>query len=261
MNPLTFPIANWATGLFALILLSSSCSKTPKLTEYDEKSNQQARSAPLVVVGVIDSDKPIGVPRPSRTDPQYPMQLRQAKVRIENVLRGSLRDKTAFVYYFAFAGGFNGPRPLGFWNPPSRRVFWLRRDGGVFRMACDGWDGCTMPVESGAHSRYQPDLSKTIDYALTDLLLTRGEGEIDDRRFASEIEWGVPDQGLQGHVIEKLEHLALTEPPAIKAAACVQLWIYTKDRIGNDLRRQAESSLAAAHCACTMKPDGNVTCE
>jgi hypothetical protein len=56
--------------------------------------------------------------------------------------RGSLGDKTAFVYYFAFAGGFNGPRPLGFWSPPSRRVLWLRRDGGVFRMACDGWDGC-----------------------------------------------------------------------------------------------------------------------
>jgi hypothetical protein len=261
MNPVTLPNASWATGLFALTLLSSSCSKIPKLTEYDEKSNQQARSAPLVVVGVIDSDKPVGVPAPSRTDPRYPMQLRQAQVRIENVLRGSVGDKATFVYYFAFAGGFNGPRPLGFWNPPSRRVLWLRRDGGVFRMACDGWDGCTMPVESGAHPRYQTDLSKPLDYALADLLLTRGVGEIDDRRFASEIEWGVPDQGLQGHVIEKLEHLALTEPPPIKSAACVQLWIYTQDRIGNDLRRQAENSLAAAHCVCRTKPDGNVTCE
>ena len=75
-----------------------------------------------------------------------------------------------------------------------------------------------MFVESGAHPYYRADLSKSLDYALADLLLTRGEGKIDDRRFASEIEWGVPDQGLQGHVIGRLEHLALTEPAAVKAA-------------------------------------------
>jgi hypothetical protein len=261
MNLVALPTVNWAIGLFALNLLSSSCSRAPHLVEYDEQSNKQARSAPLVVVGVIDSDKPIRAPIPSRSDPRYPMQLHQTKVHIENVLRGSIDDKTTFVYYFGFAGGFDGPRPLGFWNPPSRRVLWMRRDGGVLRMACDGWDGCTMPLESGAHPRYQADPHKTLDYALADLLLTRGEGEIDDRRFASEIEWGVPDQGLQEHVIEKLEHLGLTESAEIKASACVQLWIYTQDRIENSLRRQADNSLAAAHCACRVKPDGNVACE
>jgi len=260
-NLVAFPTVNWAVGCFVLTLLSSSCGKAPHLIEYDEQSDKQARSAPLVVVGVIESDKPIARPVPSRSDPRYPMQLRQAKVRVENVLRSSIRAKTTYVYYFGFAGGFDGPRPLGFWNPPSRRVLWMRRDGGVLRLACDGWDGCTMPVESGAHPRYQADLSKPLDYALADLFLTRGEGEINDGRFASEIEWGVPDQGLQGYVIEKLEHLALTEPATIRAAACVQLWIYTQDRIENSLRRQAKNSLAAAHCACKVKPDGNVACE
>jgi hypothetical protein len=99
---------------FLLIALDTGCSRTPRLTEYDEQSNSQARSAPLVVVGVADSDVPIGRPVPSRQDPDYPMQLHRVKVRIENILKGSAGEPTIFVYYFAFAGAVDGPRPLGF---------------------------------------------------------------------------------------------------------------------------------------------------
>jgi hypothetical protein len=261
LNIMAFPNMNWAVGLFALSLLTAGCSRSPHLVENDELSNQHAGSAPLVVVGVIDSDKRIRGGIPSRRDPAYPMQLRQAKVRIENVLRGSMADRTVLVYYFGFDGGFDGPRPLGFWRSPSRRVLWMRRDGDIFRLACDGWDKCTMPVESGSHPQYQVDLQKTLNYAVVDVLLTRGEGVIDERLFASEIEWGVPDQGVQGHVIERLGHLALTEPAAIKATACVQLWIYAHDRIENSLRRNAENSLRVANCVCKAQPNGNVKCE
>ena len=150
--------------------------------------------------------------------------------------------------------GFDGPRPLGFVGP-SRRVLWLRKDEGVFRMACDGWDYCTTFVHSGAHPQYHADSGRSLDYALVDILLTRGQGAVDDLNFAGDIERGVPDQGLQGYVIEKLKHLALTESSDIRASACNYIWIYTRDRIGDDLRQQAKDSLQAAHCACGNKPD------
>jgi hypothetical protein len=183
------PIVIWTRGLFAYILMSSICNRAPHLIEYDEQSNKQAHWAPLVVVGVVDSDQPVGQTLPSHDDLRYPMQLHQARVHLENVLRGSIDRRSVFVYYFRFASAFDGPWPLGFGRVPSRRVLWLRRDAVVLRMACDGWDGCTMFVESGAHPYYRADLSRSLDYALADLLLTRGERKIDGRRFASEIEW------------------------------------------------------------------------
>jgi hypothetical protein len=166
-----------------------------------------------------------------------------------------------WVYYFALGAGFDGNRPLGFGPEATRRILWLRRDADVFRMACDRWDGCTMFVKSGSHPRYNADPQKSLAYALADILLTRGEGKIDEIPFASEIGWGVPGQGMEGYLIGKLRTLALTESSAVKATACVQLWIYQQDRIDNSLRQQARDSLEAAHCACSLKPDKNIACQ
>jgi hypothetical protein len=261
MNPVVLRMVNWVALVFVFSVLNANCTRSPHLAEYDEESNKQARSAPLVVVGLVDSDTPVGRPVPSRDDRSYPMQLHRARVRVENVLRGSIDQRTFFVYYFGFGGGFDGPRPLGFGPEPSRRILWLRRDAEVLRMACDGWDACTMLVKSGAHPRYKTDPRKSLAYALADILLTRGEGEIDEVPFASEIERGVPGQRMEGYLIGKLRHLALTESSAVKAAACVQLWIYQQDRIDSSLRQGAKDSLEAAQCVCSMKPDRNVACQ
>lgn len=247
---------------FVLIGLDAGCSRVPRFTQYDEQSNAQARSAPLVVVGVADSDVRIGRPVPSRHDPNYPMQLHRVKVKIENVLRGSISEQTIFVYYFGFAGGFDGPRPLGFGGEPSRRILWLRRDSGALRMACDGWDYCTTFVRSGAHLGYKTDPAKTLDYALVDILLTRGEGEINNLQFANQIPWGLPTQGIiRGYVIEKLRQLALTESSDVKSSACELLWIYIQDRIDSSSSQKTQDSLRAVSCNCRMKPDGNVLCQ
>jgi hypothetical protein len=247
--------------VFVFSVLNANCTRSPHLTEYDEESNKQARSAPLVVVGVVDSDSRVGRPVPSRRDPNYPMQLHRARVKVENVLRGSVSERTFWVFYFALGAGFEGNRPLGFGPEASRRILWLRRDADVFRMACDGWDGCTMFVKSGAHPRYNADPQKSLAYALADILLTRGECKIDEIPFASEIGWGVPGQGMEGYLIGKLRTLALTESSAVKATACVQLWIYQQDRIDSSLRQQARDSLEAAHCVCSLKPDKNIDCQ
>lgn len=117
-----------------------------------------------------------------------------------------------------------------------------------------------MFVKSGAHPGYKADLRKCLSYALADILLTRGEGKIDEIPCAREIETGVLGQGMEGYLIEKLRNLALTESSAVKAAACVQLWIYQQDRIDSSLRHQARDALDTAQCVCSMKPDQNIAC-
>src|ERR1700722_3812714 len=139
----------WLPVPVVLIILVG-CSKTPRLTEYDDQTNNQARLAPLVVVASTESDALIGRPVPSRKDPNYPMQLHRVKLRIENFLKGAIGEKTIYAYYFGFGGGVTGPRPLGF-RIPSRRILWLRRESGSYRMACDGRDNCTLLVRSGSH--------------------------------------------------------------------------------------------------------------
>jgi hypothetical protein len=210
---------------------------------------------------VVDSDSRVGRPVPSRRDPNYPMQLHRARVHVENVLRGSIGERTFLVYYFGLGGGFEGYRPLGFGPEASRRILWLRKDADVFRMACDGWDGCTMFVKSGAHPSYEADPRKSLSYALADILLTRGKGKIEEIPFASEIERGVPGQGMESYLIEKLGNLALSESSTVKAAACVQLWIYQQDRIDTRLRQQARNSLDTAQCVCSINPDQNIACQ
>ena len=254
------PIVASALLIATATLLIRLAVPPPRLVDQCDNSGESRPSAPIVVVGVLSADTLVSRPVPMHSDPKSPLQLRRLTVQVENVLKGGPLPDTITVYYFTWAGGFDGPSPLGFWRVGGRRLLWLRRDSGVLRTACDGWDGCTMGVESGAHRGYVPDSQKSLNYALTDLLLTRGEGTINEIGFASEISWGVPDQGLQGYVVEKLRHLALTEHGEVKASACTLLWIYTVDRIDIRIRQDADHALHEADCHCSMKPDHNIEC-
>ena len=231
----------------------------PRLIDHcgDEFSRD---AAPIVVAAVVAADTLVRSPLPMHSDPTNPLQFRRLTLRVENVLKGAPIPDKVTVYYFTWAGGFDGPRPLGFWNVGARRIWWLQRESGVLRTACDGWDGCTIGVQSGAHPNYTSDSKRPINYALADLLLTRGEGPVDDNGFAGEIEWGVPDEGLQGYVVEKLRHLATTEHGAVKSSSCKLLWIYSVDRIAPTIRQDANNALHAASCLCNTRSDGNVEC-
>ena len=158
--------------------LGASCGSSPRLVDYplahSDSEFEQIFSAPIVVIGVIVSDTLSRRPIPSHWDPDTALQLRRLDLRVENSLRGVIGAPRVTVYYFGFAGGFDGSRPLGIWNIAKRRVFWLRRDMGVLRTACDGFDYCTMPVGSGAHPYYQADPHKPLGIALADIWFTRG---------------------------------------------------------------------------------------
>jgi hypothetical protein len=209
------------------------------------------------------------------SNPGYPLQLRKLVVTVENVLNGNVGGRTVEIYYFTFAGGFDGPRPLGFWEAGNRRIFSIRPDAGVLRTACDGWDGCTYGVYSGAHRHLRVDPQKPIDYALADIVLTRGEGEVDDSEFARAVDRGGP--GPPEYVIGKYRHLALTEGSTIKVAACKELWISSQDadvsglvstgRITGEegrelirLSRISTSAMQEAGCTCGENTDGTPNC-
>lgn len=211
----------------------AGCGSSPRLvfqkgTSSDSEYLAKVFSAPIVAVGVIESDALVR--GPIHSDGMV-IQFRKLKVRVENVLRGDVTLETNTVYYFTWAGAFNGPRPLGFWgvrgsmNPVYRRILWLRRDSGVLRTACDGWDECTLPVESGAHPNYRPDPGKPLAYALADILFTRGNG-VSDAEFARQVEWGAPGTVPEAYLFQKLQRLAATEVPVVRDAACKQLSYY-----------------------------------
>ena len=246
--------------VLAIAIVCCGCTRIPRIREYDEQANSASCSAPLVIVGIAEGDRIVGPAFPSRRDPSYPMLMHRVRVHIENTLRGRIDQPQIDVYYFAFGGGFEGPRPLGFGKEPSRRILWIRRDSGVYRMACDGWDGCTMFVWSGAHPGYSAATEKPLGYAIADIILTRGEGPIDKVRFATGVLWGVPDRGVQGHVIEKLSVLVRTETADIKDSACQILWIYGQDQIAQQLQQAARDAGRASNCNCALDEKGSLRC-
>jgi hypothetical protein len=177
--------------------------------------------APLVAVAVITSDTLVRGPVHSHWNANLLLQLRKVRVRVENVLRGKFDSDSMTIYYFAWYRWTGGNRPLGGWKPGDRRIFWIREDSGVLRAACDGPD-CTMPVYSGAHPHYKPDQSKPLGYALADIWFTRGAGT-SDTEFVRQIDWGWPSTVPEDYLVEKLQQLAATEVPPVRAAACRQL--------------------------------------
>jgi hypothetical protein len=250
-------------GIASYLMWRAVWPSPPDLMDQCDDRRSTRDSIPIVVVGVLASDTLVRKPVPMHSDPKYPLQLRKLIVRVENVLRGAPIPETITVYYFTWAGGFDGPQPLGFWKVGGRRILWLRRDSGVLRTACDGWDYCTKFVGTGAHPHYTPDPRKPIDFALVDLLFTRGEGTVNENGFGTELD-EVTDQvqGLQAYSIEKLRHLAQAEHGYIRSCACRTLWVYTVDHpIDPAIHRDADKALHEADCRCTTKPDGSEECQ
>ena len=271
----TVPVKERNTGIWrmvvalAVLISIASCltwltalPSSPHLVDQVDRPMMPRNSAPIIVVGVLASDKLIRKPVPMRSDPTYPLQLRRLTVHVENVLRGSPIPNVIAVYYFAFAGGFDGPEPLGNWTPGARRILWLQKDSGVLRTVCDGWNYCTQRVGTGAHLNYRPDPQKALDYALLDILSTRGEGAVNENSFGTELD-EVGDQvpGLQAYSIAKLRHLALTEHGYIRSCACQMLWLYTVDLVKPPIKQDAENAMHDANCRCIKTPDGNERCE
>lgn len=234
-------------------------SLPPRLVDQCGASDNRRDAASIVVVGVVLSNTLVTRPVPQHSRPEFPLQLRKLTLRVENVLKGDIGGGTVPIYFFTFAGGFDGPPPLGMSKIGSRHILWLRRDSGVLRTSCDGYDYCTTGIYSGAHPGLNVDPRKPVSYAVADVMLTRGLGKIDENRFAGAIDWTFPEP--EEYLIEKFRHLALTERSVIKTAACAQLWINAHDQgIQERSRSLAAESMREAACGCIATPHGDPDC-
>jgi hypothetical protein len=92
---------------------------------------------------------------------------------------------------------------------------------------------------------------------LIDLLVTRGEGPVDEHQFARELMRGFADDGLESYAIEKVDHLALTERAEVKDAACYLLWGYSRGA-RRDYAEKAASSFNTAGCTCATASEIDV---
>jgi hypothetical protein len=198
--------------LVCLVSLEVACGRLPRLTDRRAAEPEEIRKSPAVVAALIWND------RPAR--PGFELELRRLSVAIENVLKGDLRPGPADIYYYADRFDRDDPRPLGMWQTGDRRIFYLRPEGGVLHTACDGHDDCTIPLGTGSHAGFRPDPRRPVDYAIAELLLTRGDG-VTDEQFARSIEHKVPARPVN-FVIDRLQRLAAGSGP-VREAACKQL--------------------------------------
>ena len=203
------------------------CERVPNLIAYRvsrtmDESRAMQSAAPILVVGTIGPDDPIGKREQSPWDPILWLQLHRMQIQVENSLRGSLKPKsTVSPYYFMVASSYEGPRPLGDWRMGKRRLFYIREDNGVLRLACDFSNHCAFTVGTGAHPDFKPKPNQPLDAVLADLYFTRGKG-VSDLEFAD----AIPRYGTgmsRQYAVPKLQLLAASTNQDIHEAACYTL--------------------------------------
>jgi hypothetical protein len=166
---------------------------TPFAETVSEAEHARA-SAPIVIVGVITGDKPVGETRKSHWDPKMYVRLHKVTVDVENVLRGNLQTGNHDVYEFYIASTYTGPPTLGSpfrkYRGVYRTMMYLRREGGLLRTVCDGINRCVYEVGSGARLGYRPDPHQPLEAAVAYIFLTKGTG-VTDLQFADSVEWDI----------------------------------------------------------------------
>ncbi len=123
------------------------------------------------------------------------------------------------VYSFVPLGDATGAGNLGF-GPGGRDIFYLRKEAGEWRTACDIWMGCVDPVETGPHPNFRRNLSRFINEDIIEILYSRGEG-VSDRQMIDALRprnqgfrWG------QDAYVRQLEEMAKVETPPVRAVVC-----------------------------------------
>ncbi len=202
----------------------SGCSRTSGLVDIKRPETAADRNAirqsPIVFVGVLNQDT-ISGPVVRGKSWKTLLQLHKLDITVEECLRGSVPSKRAKIYYFQLAVASDGNRVLGSWNDvfghlESRRIFFIRPDAGVLRLACDGVDTCTIAVDSGIPTSVEA--AAPIDKKIADVLLTPS-AHINLEKFTDRIGINL-NKVDQRYWQPKLVQLILSPDPLIRDRAC-----------------------------------------
>jgi hypothetical protein len=212
----------WA--LFSIICLS--CGNTvPQMPElpphYAVYPPEQLSFVPIILVGRVRQHcRPVGKPHPSRWD-GYPKQQWQVEVSVEHVLQGETQPADLSIYYFAYVGNLeSSDYPLTDLATGDYVIFFLQRDNGNLRTICDGWHNCAVKVLTGAHPNYKRVQSPTINDAILDVLLTKGQNGTDEQIISTLRR--LRDYGNSAR-IRALERLSRDGSSTVAAYACLTL--------------------------------------
>jgi hypothetical protein len=109
-------------------------------------------------------------------------------------------------------------------------VFYLRKDSGEWRTACDLYEHCVDRVLTGFHPHFKRNPARPLGDDILELLFTRGVGVSDGvmvDAIASRNGYGRRwREEREDSFISLLQKTARTEAPAVRAGACEQLSHY-----------------------------------
>ena len=250
-------IQQWKSNLIVICLfvlpavcILSSCKPKDQLVDYRVPKTPEERkviqTAPLVLVGTVESDSAAGPDIVSHWDKTLPLQLHKIRVSVEGWLRGDLSSSQVDLYYYKINGPYSGGLPLGDWKnrkdlgayPNGRhRIFFARRDGNLLRLVCDYRDTCTIRIGSGTH----PDTNALIagnvplEAKIANILFTRGGG-VSDRDFANSLGYDIFKVDKE-YAVPKLKQLIQESgSPEIRKEACHWLGVLRDNYTENDRR-------------------------
>lgn len=116
-----FAAITWIVAGY-ISLISAGCARVPDLPDlfraservmpYDARLRGEL-AAPIIIVGLVETEEEVGRPRRSRGDPKLGVQLTRVEVLVEQVLRGSASRGTLTFYYYGFSPHSEAEPPHG----------------------------------------------------------------------------------------------------------------------------------------------------
>jgi hypothetical protein len=186
--------------------------------------------SPLIVVGTVRSAEQLGWRNPFTEGGT--IVLFRIRARVENVLKGEFGLQDIDIYSFLEAGSHEGPETMAF-GVDRRYVFYLRKQNGRWRTACDVSEDCIDRVLSGYHGTFKTDPTHTLADDILRLLLTRGDNASDgsmvdalgrsDATIETEYYASRWRRERKDTYVRILRQTSETATPPLRAEACVLL--------------------------------------
>jgi len=211
--------------IVAALNLAGGCGPTMKEYRPRHPPFQFLTESPAILVGFIEAVDKAGWTHSSRYDDQ-PVQLCRIRVKVENVLQGQVTSNEVNIYCYLMRGSATG-LPRMYFDPGDRYIFYLRRELGEWRTACDVYEYCVDRVLTGRHPAFKRNPNRPISDDILEILFTRGESVSDGVMVDAVAGYrndGSRWRNQRAEAYSKLlQRMAKVETAPVRAEACDQL--------------------------------------